>query len=188
MRKIERRSCLGMALAALPLAARGQSLGKSGAAARAPVRSGEDRLGERHTLGVSSTAYKVSGPDTNGGLFIMEHANRTKGGPVRHVHHHEEEWFYALDGEYIVEVGSERFRLKPGDSILGPREIPHAWAFAGGSSGSLLIAFAPANKMEDYFQTLQARAGAYSKWDDPGDLEIARAHGIELLGPPLSLQ
>jgi hypothetical protein len=84
-----------MALAALPLAALGQSVGKSGAATRAPVRSGEDRLSEHHSLGVSSTAYKVSGQDTNGGLFIMEHANRTKGGPPRHVHHHEEEWLYG---------------------------------------------------------------------------------------------
>jgi hypothetical protein len=65
--------------------------------------------------------------------------------------------------------------------------LPLAWAFAGGGSGKLLIAFAPANKMEDYFRTLQARAGAYSKWNDPRDLEIARAHGIELLGPPVSL-
>ena len=143
MRKIERRSCFGVALATFPLAVLGQSIGT---AATAPVRSGEDRLGENHSIGESSAAYKVSGQATSGGLFIIEHANRAKGGPPRHVHHQEDEWFYAIEGEYIVEVGSERFRLKPGDSILGPREIPHAWAFVGGTGGKLLIAFAPANQ------------------------------------------
>jgi hypothetical protein len=94
-----------------------------------------------------------------------------------------------LRGEYIVEVGSESFRLKPGDSILGPREIPHAWAFAGGTTGKLLIAFAPANKMEEYFRnTVKVRAGAYSNWNDPRDKELMRAYGMELLGPPVSLE
>jgi quercetin dioxygenase-like cupin family protein len=189
MRKIERRSCFGVALAAFPLAVLGQSIGKSSGAAVAPVRSGEDRVGEHHSIGVSSTAYKVSGQDTGGGLFIMEHANRAKGGPPRHLHHYEDEWFYAIEGEYIVEVGSERFRLKPGDSILAPREIPHAWAFAGSASGKMLIAFAPANKMEEYFRsTAKARAGAYSNWNNPRDKELMRSYGLELLGPPLSLE
>jgi len=67
MRKIERRSCFGVALAAFPLAVLGQSIGKSGAAAVAPLRSGEDRVGEHHSIGVSSTAYKVSGHEIGGG-------------------------------------------------------------------------------------------------------------------------
>jgi len=32
--------------------------------------------------------------------------------------------FHAIEGEYILEIGSERFRLKSGDSILAPREVP----------------------------------------------------------------
>jgi quercetin dioxygenase-like cupin family protein len=184
MRKIERRSCFGAVLAAFPLAVLGQSIGKSKAAA---VRSGEDRYNEHHSLGVSTTAFKVSGRDTNGGLFIMEHANRAKGGPPRHVHQHEDEWFYAIEGEYLVAIADERFRLKPGDSILGPREVPHAWAFVGDTTGKLLIAFAPANKMEEYFRSQKMASGAYSTWNNPKDKEVALAHGIELLGPPMSL-
>jgi hypothetical protein len=83
-----------------------------------------------------------------------------------------------LDGEYIVEVGSERFRLKPGDSILGPREIPHSWAFAGGSSGKLLIAFAPANKTGKAFDAETRRRRG--RWG--GDIERRRFRGCEGVG------
>ncbi len=47
--------------------------------------------------------------------------------PRRHLHHSEEEWFYVIQGDYIFEIGTERFRLTSGDSVLGPRATyPHA--------------------------------------------------------------
>ena len=44
-------------------------------------------------------------------------------GVVGRAHYHEEqdEWFYCLVGEYVVEIGDQRLRLGPGDSVLGPR-------------------------------------------------------------------
>jgi len=103
------------------------------------------------------------------------------------VHHNKEEWFYVIEGTYLMEIGTERFQLKPGDSILGPREIPHVWAFTGDTPGKMLIAFAPANKMEAFFRTFKPRGGTYSNWNDPQDQERMRAHGMELLVPPLSV-
>jgi mannose-6-phosphate isomerase-like protein (cupin superfamily) len=60
-------------------------------------------------------------------------------------------WFYVIEGDYIIAVGSDRFRLKGGDSILAPREMPHVCAFAGAAPGKLSIAFAPGKNMEEYF-------------------------------------
>lgn len=187
MGNTKRRSFLSAGIAGFPLTFLGQT-GQTSKQPLTPVPAGADRFGEQHTIGVSSTDFKLATGDARGGLFVLEHTSRKKGGPPRHVHHNEDEWFYVLEGNYIVEIGTERFRLKSGDSILGPRETPHAWAFAGDTPGKLLIAFAPANKMESYFRSFAGRAGAYSKWNDPHDLELARAHGIELLGPPLSLE
>jgi len=103
------------------------------------------------------------------------------------MHHNEDEWFYVIEDDYIAEIGDKRVQLKAGDSILGPREVPHAWAFVGDTPGRLLIAFAPANKMEEYFRTVhKARGSRYSIWDNPEDKERMRAFGMELLGPPLS--
>ena len=184
MENMERRTFLSGAVAAFPLALLGQSVKTSTSVKAALVASGEDRLGENHTIGVSSTAFKVLTDDSGGGLFVIEHPSRKKGGPPRHLHHNENEWFYVLEGEYIAEIGSERFHLKAGDSILGPREVPHAWAFVGDTPGKLLIAFAPAGKMESFFRDNAKRRkdGEYLN-----DAEVHRAYGLELLGPPLSV-
>ena len=192
MGNTKRRSFLSTSLAVFPLAILGQSVQTAQADSKAqPTRvpAGSDRFGEDHTLGVSSTAFKVATNDARGGLFVMEHSNRKKGGPARHLHHNEDEWFYVIEGDYIVEVGNEQFRLKSGDSVLGPREVPHAWAFVGDTPGRLLIAFAPANKMEEYFRSLfKENGGKYSDWNSPQHRAAVRAFGLELLGPPLSLE
>jgi quercetin dioxygenase-like cupin family protein len=184
MQNMERRSFLSAAIAALPLALMGQSIQTSTTSRSGRVARGEDRLGEHHTIGVSTTAFKVLTQDTNGCLFVMEQTSSKKGGPPRHLHHNEDEWFYVIEGEYIAEIGSERFVLKPGDSILGPREIPHVWAFVGDTQGRMLIAFAPANKMEAFFRDNEKgfKDGKYLN-----DAQVYHAYGLEFLGPPLSL-
>lgn len=182
MRRTDRRAFVGLSLAAFPLTLLAQST-KTGITTRATrVAAGEDRLGEHHAIGVSSTDYKVVTQDTGGDLFIMEHTNHKKGGPSRHLHHGQDEWWYVIEGDYILEIGSDRFTLKPGDSILGPREVPHVWAFIGEGQGKLLIAFAPAGKMEAAFREIQKHGSAYSR-----DPEFFRAHGMELVGPPLAV-
>ena len=186
MPTIERRTFLGAVLAAFPFALIGQSIPAPTGAKVALVPAGEDRLREHHAIGVSTTSFKVSSPETHGGLFILEHSNHKKGGPPRHMHHYEDEWFYVVEGEYVVEIGSERMQLKTGDSLLAPREIAHGWAFVGDSPGRVLIAFAPANKMEEFIRKMPPPGGssnsAYSN-----DAAYYRAYGIDLLGPPISL-
>jgi mannose-6-phosphate isomerase-like protein (cupin superfamily) len=159
VKELDRRVFLGTALAALPLAMRAQTAESKPKPVRVP--SGGDRLEERNVIGVSSTAFKVLTDESASALFVIEHASRKKGGPPRHLHHNENEWFYVIEGEYIAEIGSERFHLKPGDSILGPREVPHGWAYVGEGAGKLLIAFAPPAKWKRSFATMRSdRTGA----------------------------
>ncbi len=146
------------------------------------VAAGEDQYGEYRGLGVSSIAFKVYSQDPNG-LLILENTFHKKGGPARHLHHNQDEWFYAVEGEFIIEVGQERIRLNPGDSVLAPRKVPHVWAFVGDTKGRILIAFMPAGKMEAFFREV-TKANAMP----PQDPELWRVHGMELLGPPLSIE
>jgi mannose-6-phosphate isomerase-like protein (cupin superfamily) len=186
MQVTQRRSFLQLALAALPVSVFAQTANIAPAAKPIRVPAGVDREGKKRAIGLSSTTYKVLTHDTGGALFVLEQSNEKKGGPPRHLHHDVDELFYSLEGEYIVEIGSERFHLKPGDCVLGPREIPHAWAFAGGSSGRLLISFAPAGKMEAFFNDRENRGikpGAYTN-----DAAFMHAFGMELIGPPLVVE
>jgi hypothetical protein len=43
--------------------------------------------------------------------------------------------------------------------------------------------------MEEYFRVIEkVRGGRYSTWDNPEDKERMRVFGMELLGPPLSIE
>ena len=93
----------------------------------------------------------LRGEETGGQLGLYEQfvAPGTGAGP----HHQttEDEVFYVLEGEYIAEIGDKHVTLHPGDSALGPRGVPHAWACVGNGTGKLLISFTPAGKREALF-------------------------------------
>ena len=147
------------------------------------VAAGDDSFGEQRGLGISTISFKVVPQDSNG-IFIIENSFREKGGPARHLHYEQDEWFYALEGEFAFEVGDEKLKLKPGDSLFGPRRVQHGWAFTGGAAaGRILIVFLPAGKMEAFFREV-TKANAMP----PQDPELWRAHGMELLGPPLKVE
>lgn len=139
------------------------------------VHAGRDRLDETHT-GFGGLQFKVSTQETGGNLFVVEHNNMKFGGPPLHLHFEQEEWFYVMEGEVLFQVGEKRVLLKPGDSILGPRKVPHAFCPTGATPGRMLIAFTPAGQMERFFRdaTTPLQNAAYY-----------RSHGMELLGPPI---
>lgn len=147
----------------------------------------EDRFQENDLMiwGLIPLATKVSSVDTGGGLYIFEHSNMGKGGPPRHIHHEQDEWFYAIKGEFVIEVGEERFFLKPGDSAFAPRQIPHAWAHVGDEPGTLLTAVSPAGTFETFIRD----TANFSTLPTPEEIEAAfTAHGMTIVGPPLPVE
>jgi mannose-6-phosphate isomerase-like protein (cupin superfamily) len=135
--------------------------------------------------GVIPLQIKVSTNDTDGDLFVFEHADMSKGGPPRHFHYEQDEWFYAVKGEFLFEVGDERFTLRPGDSLFAPRMVPHVWAYVGDNPGTLLLAVQPAGSLEAFF--MQS-----SKMTKPPTAEEAArqfaAHAMKVVGPPLDVR
>jgi len=85
------------------------------------VPAGGSRFRKQHDIRLAKTAIyiKVSALDTGGGLCVTEVTSLHKGGPARHPHHRQDEWFYVLEGEHVIEVGDERYELGAGDSLLG---------------------------------------------------------------------
>jgi mannose-6-phosphate isomerase-like protein (cupin superfamily) len=114
------------------------------------VGAGQDRLGAPHSMGVSSLAFKVLTADTGGNLFVIEHSHLVPGGPPLHLHLYQDECFYVMEGKVAFQVGGQRLALGPGESVLGPRRIPHTFSSVVPQS-RLLIAFTPAGKMEQFF-------------------------------------
>src|SRR5215470_7064734 len=70
---------------------------------------------------------KLSGADSEGRLCIYDTYRSTRGGPPLHYHREQDEWFFVREGEFVFRIGDDMFRLKAGDSVFGPRNVPHAF-------------------------------------------------------------
>jgi mannose-6-phosphate isomerase-like protein (cupin superfamily) len=125
---------------------------------------------------------KVSTKDTGGAWSMFESPVDPQVGPPLHLHHHQEEWFHVLAGEFLFEVGGQQYDLKPGMSILGPRQIPHRWQNRSQSVGRLLILLQPAGMMEEFFEVPRPRPVGSEKQEK----EFWERYGMALLGPPLA--
>ncbi len=179
MPPIDRRDFLGLACAALPLSLH-QLPQHRASADPVVVRAGQDREGTHKTLGISTIDFKVTSADSAGAMLVIENTNRARGGPAKHRHLAQDELFAVVEGEYSIVIGEERFDLKAGDCILAPRLTPHVWAYTGTTMGRMLITFTPPGEMESFFRKVSGTNAMPAQ--DPA---LWRAHGMELLGPPL---
>lgn len=148
------------------------------------VRNGQDRDGRSlRVLSGFRIDYKVGKSDSDGGLFVIESRQVDKGGPPRHLHLAQEEYFYVLEGRYVFEVGGDRIDAGPGDLLIAPRRVPHTFVFSGEGQGRMLISYQPAGDMEAFFTELARHQGP----PDPVAMKrLFAAHGMEITGPPLA--
>jgi hypothetical protein len=82
---------------------------------------------------------------------VIEHRNLRPGSPPLHLHLNQEEWFYVFDGRVKFIVGEKTLTLGAGESVLAPRRVAHTFSSTV-SLSHVIIAFAPAGKMEEYFR------------------------------------
>lgn len=146
------------------------------------VAAGQDRFGEQRRLGINTIDYKVTSQDSTN-LLIVEVTSHAKGGPERHLHLAQDEWFYVLEGQFLIEVGTEQFRLTSGDAVLAPRRVPHVWANVGDGKSRLLAVLNPAGKMEAFFRDMAKTASMA-----PPDPALWRVYDTEWVGPPLPVE
>src|SRR5687768_13672315 len=135
----------------------------------------------------SLAVIKASAADTGGQLSIIE-ITEPPGmqGPL-HVHHHEDEGFWILEGDATFEVGGTVIYAHAGDYVYGPRGVPHRYS-TGPSGCRLLFIFTPGGfeglsaemRQPAATRTLPPPSDAEPDWDRVA--AIARAYGNELLG------
>ena len=181
---MKRRNFLKSAASALPLAITQPFVlameTPTASAEEHVVLASQDRFGEARSLGFSHIAFKTATADTDGNLFVIEHSNLMPGGPPMHLHLMQEEWFYVEEGEVLIQVGEKRVHLKAGDSVLAPRNVPHAFTAVGEKPAKMLIAFSPAGKMEQFFiDAAKLKGGAMQ------GPEFYAKYEMKLVGQPL---
>ncbi len=187
---MNRKSFLKRCLAASPLLAmpftlRAEPDIKKRADKGIKVDAGKDRFEDSFSLFEGDKFYcKVSTKDTDGDIYIFESTRDKKGGPTLHYHFQQDEWWYILEGEFLFKVGNDTFTAKAGDSVFGPRMIPHAFAKTNEGSAKLLMAFQPAGKMEAHFKAVSQ--GALTKLSEEERDAFRQRNGFKVVGPALT--
>jgi mannose-6-phosphate isomerase-like protein (cupin superfamily) len=99
---------------------------------------------------------KATAAATAGALTVMESVVRQ--GPPRHVHAHEDECFYVLEGTVTGTCGDEAFEAGPRSFVFLPRGLAHTFRAAEGEARVLLIAVP--GGIEHYFDEINNAVSA----------------------------
>jgi mannose-6-phosphate isomerase-like protein (cupin superfamily) len=115
--------------------------------------------GERLRFSDAEFIVKAS-TDTTDGAFTVIEESEPLDTPL-HVHKNEDELWYVLEGEHVFQIGDAEFHAGPGETVFGPRGLPHAQRRVMPRTGRLLEFFSPAG-FERFFRELSEaeRAGA----------------------------
>jgi mannose-6-phosphate isomerase-like protein (cupin superfamily) len=108
--------------------------------------------GDGRHVGVlqSGSTFKVESAQVGGAYALLEQRIPAGGGPPLHVHRHETEIFYILEGDFEITVGTQKIKAPPGACATCPRDIPHTFRNIGSTEGKLLLTIIP-GRFGDYF-------------------------------------
>jgi mannose-6-phosphate isomerase-like protein (cupin superfamily) len=114
--------------------------------------------GERLDFAGATIVIRIPSESTGGAFSLIEEIPPMLDTPL-HVHEHEDELFYVLEGEHVVRCGGDEFRLGPGDTVFLPRGIPHSQRRVVPGEGRELVLSSPGD-LEGFFRELaDAEAG-----------------------------
>ena len=114
--------------------------GSDGASRAAYVRARDE--GPVHNLGVDFV-LKVSERTSGAGTAVAEYVTRKGEEPQDHVHPHEDEMFYVLEGRLAFRCGGQRYEVDQGGLIFLPRGIEHGYDILSEGAVRLLVITAP---------------------------------------------
>ena len=107
--------------------------------------------GERLWIVGDTMTLKATGTTTGGNLVLLENLTAPGGGPPPHVHTHEDEFFFVLDGTFEIRIGEDLLSLAAGGFAYVPRGTVHNFRNTAETPSRLLVGFTPAG-MEGFFR------------------------------------
>lgn len=136
---------------------------------------------------------KVFGDQTRGSYACFENTVSPGVAPPLHIHTHEAETWYLLDGEMIWTVGRQTFHARKGSFMHLPPYVAHTFANNFDKPAHMLLTFAPSG-FEKWFTRIGVPVMNSSAPGDPPltsgqDLKIAQNlagdYGVIFAGPSL---
>lgn len=129
----------------------------------------------------------VTAEQSGGALSVIEITEPAGAEAPLHVHHHDDETFYVIEGAVTLGVGDATIALGPGEAAYGPRGVPHRYSVGAQGCRMLLIctpggldAFMVATSRPADAAVLPPPSAQETDWEAVA--AAARAHGCALLG------
>jgi uncharacterized RmlC-like cupin family protein len=110
--------------------------------------------GERLSFAGLTILLRVPSEASGGAFSLFEEVPPLADTPL-HVHRHEDELFYVLEGEHVFRVGDDEHMLGPGGFVFAPRGVPHSQRRVVPGEGRELILVTPGG-FEGFFRELAA--------------------------------
>lgn len=140
-------------------------------------------------MGMLATV-KASSEGTGGRVAVIEHTGPHNSGSPLHVHHHEDEWFYVLEGGLTIWVDGQVISAPAGTFAFAPKNLPHTFTVSAPAGARFLLVTEPAG-FESFMRSGAEPAGALTLPPPPSGLPevqrmatLAAKYGIDILGPP----
>lgn len=123
----------------------------------------------------------ADGSDTGGALSSHRvRLARGAAGAVPHRHDRSTEVFFVIDGALEVLVGSRVTTAHPGDLLVVPPRLPHAFAAAAASGVDVLILITPGIDRFEYLrQVARIRSGTVDPASLLGEQERYDTHFLD---------
>jgi quercetin dioxygenase-like cupin family protein len=135
----------------------------------------------------SLAVHKATARNTGGSFDLVEHRLPAGFAPPRHVHRHDDEAFYIVEGDALFWYGENELRAERGGFIYLPRDVEHT--FKVGSNGARILTLTLPSGFADFVAEVGERAQRL-EIPPPGPMDpqrlatIAGRYGIEITGPP----
>lgn len=125
------------------------------------------------------------------GLSVLESRARRGDSPPLHTHGEDEIW-HVIEGVMTIVVGGEEHTVRAGETLLGPRSVPHTYRVDSDEARWLVVT--ARGDFERFVRSFSRPADAERLPDASGPPTEARIasltaaceeHGIKLVGPPM---
>ena len=139
--------------------------------------------------GLSTTSWgerariRLRGLNNGWRLSVLSYEAPAGFGPPRHLHRKDDEILLIENGVIALWTPQGSWTAGPGDMVMLPRAIPHAWRVYGEESVRFQVIVAP-GEFETFFEQIVKQHLTLS--DQAQLQEVASKAGMDIVGPPLS--
>ena len=130
---------------------------------------------------------KAGGAETDGKFALLDQTMPPGYAVPRHIHIHEDEAWYLLEGSMTFYVGERVIDVNEHGWVFAPRKVVHT--FKVGASGARALTFTFPSSFADFVAEMGEPAPELTvpqpaPVDENRLAEVALRYGIEIVGPP----